>query len=129
MKSNLKIFLESLGCPKNRVDSEVILSSFLEKGWKSTNNPKDADFLLLNTCSFILPAREESVSRFFDLLSIKKKNAKICVAGCLPQLYPNLFEMLPEADFITGINDNPKITELISSHWNSNLRNKIEQPK
>lgn len=108
-----KLYLESLGCPKNRVDSEVILSSFLNSGWELTQDESEADLIILNTCSFILPAREESISRFFELNEIRKNSSRICIAGCLPQLYPDLKKMLPEADLIAGINDIPELVKLV----------------
>ncbi len=120
-----KLYLESLGCPKNRVDSEVILSSFLNKGWELTQDESEADLIILNTCSFILPAREESISRFFELNEIRKNGSKICVAGCLPQLYPNLKEMLPEADLVVGINDIPVLVNLVEKS-KSDI---VEEPK
>ena len=126
MKS-LKIYLESLGCPKNRVDSEVILSAFLNSDWELTQNESDADLIILNTCSFILPAREESISRFFELNDARKKGSKICIAGCLPQLYPDLATMLPEADAVIGINNIPSLPELIEK--NRKILEPVEKPE
>ena len=126
---NPKMFLESLGCPKNRVDSEVILSSFLNSGWEITDNESIADLIILNTCSFILPAREESISRFFELNSSRKKGSKICIAGCLPQLYPDLATMIPEADIIVGINDIPRLTEMINENLESEFKKEIQKPQ
>lgn len=116
MKDHKKLFFESLGCPKNRVDSEVIIANFLNKGWVVTDLPQDADLIILNTCSFIHDARVESVNRFFELHSVLKKGAKVAVAGCMPQLYPDLKAMLPEADFIFGINDIAQIFELVEKN-------------
>lgn len=124
-----KIFFESLGCPKNRVDSEVILSSFLNSGWEITENESVADLIILNTCSFILPAREESVSRFFELHSARKKGSKICIAGCLPQLYPDLAAMIPEADIIVGINDIPRLAEMIDKNLKKEFLKPIGKPE
>ena len=123
----LKIYLESLGCPKNRVDSEVILSSFLNSGWNITQDETKADLIILNTCSFILPAREESISRFFELNDARKKGSRICVAGCLPQLYPDLATMLPEADAVIGINDIPGLPKLLEK--NGKIRKLVKSPE
>lgn len=119
------LFFESLGCPKNRVDAEVMISKLLNNGWEMTNDPQTADLIVLNTCSFISDAREESISRFFELDSAKKKGAKIALTGCLPQLYPDLKKSLKEADFITGINDIGQIAELVSGNWENGYKSEI----
>ena len=121
------LFCCSLGCPKNRVDSEVVIAQFLDKGWDIAESSGKADLVILNTCSFINDAREESVNSFFELHGGLKKGAKIAVMGCLPQLYPNLGEMLPEADFIFSVNDIPNIEKIVSAHWNEGYRGKGEK--
>ena len=118
------LFCCSLGCPKNRVDSEVVIAQFLDKGWGIAESSAKADLVILNTCSFINDAREESVNSFFELHGGLKKGAKIAVMGCLPQLYPNLGEMLPEADFIFSVNDIPNIEKIVTSNWEKGYRGK-----
>ena len=129
MESSMKktVFCCSLGCPKNRVDSEVVIAQFLDKGWVIAESSGKADLVILNTCSFINDAREESVNSFFELHGGLKKGAKIAVMGCLPQLYPNLGDMLPEADFIFGVNDIPNVEKIVSKHWNEGYRGKSEK--
>ena len=122
-----KLFCCSLGCPKNRVDSEVVIAQFVDSGWEVAETSDKADLVILNTCSFINDAREESVNLFFELHGGLKKGAKIAVMGCLPQLYPNLGEMLPEADFIFGVNDLPNVAEIVSANWESGYKGKIGQ--
>ncbi|MBP5202424.1 30S ribosomal protein S12 methylthiotransferase RimO [bacterium] len=119
-----KLFCCSLGCPKNRVDSEIVIAQFVNKGWAVAETSGKADLVILNTCSFINDAREESVNSFFELHGGLKKGAKIAVMGCLPQLYPNLGEMLPEADFIFSVNDIPNIEKIVSAHWNEGYKGK-----
>ncbi len=119
------LFFESLGCPKNRVDSEVMISKLMDSGWIVTDSPEKADLIVLNTCSFINTAREESIARFFELNSAKKKEARIAVTGCLPQLYPELARDLHEADFITGINDILEISGIIEKYWEEGYKAKI----
>ena len=121
-----KLFCCSLGCPKNRVDSEVVIAQFVDKGWEVVETSGKADLVILNTCSFINDAREESVNSFFELHASLKKGAKIAVMGCLPQLYPNLGDMLPEADFIFGVNDLPHVAKIVTEHWNDGFRGKSE---
>jgi len=108
-----KLFFESLGCPKNRVDSEVMIAGLMNSGWVITADPGEADLIILNTCSFIADARDESVSRFFELHSSLKKGARIGVAGCLPQLYPDMKNMLNEADFVIGIDNIADISSIV----------------
>lgn len=108
-----KLFFESLGCPKNRVDSEVMIASLLNNGWKMTDKVNEADLVILSTCGFISDARTESIERFFELHSSLKKGACICVAGCLPQLYPDLKKMLPEADIVIGIDNISDISSIV----------------
>ena len=129
MESSMKktVFCCSLGCPKNRVDSEVVIAQFLDNGWVIAESSGKADLVILNTCSFINDAREESVNSFFELHGGLKKGAKIAVMGCLPQLYPNLGDMLPEADFIFGVNDIPDIEKIVSKHWDEGYRGKSEK--
>lgn len=129
MESSMKktVFCCSLGCPKNRVDSEVVIAQFLDNGWVIAESSGKADLVILNTCSFINDAREESVNSFFELHGGLKKGAKIAVMGCLPQLYPNLGDMLPEADFVFGVNDIPNIEKIVSKHWNEGYRGKSEK--
>ncbi|HNW16454.1 MAG TPA: 30S ribosomal protein S12 methylthiotransferase RimO, partial [bacterium] len=108
-----KLFFESLGCPKNRVDSEVMIAALMNSGWVITEDPGEADLIILNTCSFIADARDESVSRFFELHASLKKGARIGVAGCLPQLYPDLKNVLNEADLVIGIDNIADISSIV----------------
>ena len=119
------LFCRTLGCPKNRVDSEIVIAQFLDKGWEITDDSGKADLVVLNTCSFINDAREEAVNSFFELHGGLKKGAKIAVMGCLPQLYPNLGGMLPEADFVFGVNDIPDIEKIVSEHWKEGFRSVV----
>ncbi len=98
-----RIYIESLGCAKNQVDSEILLSYAGEDGYTRTDNVEDADVIVVNTCGFIESAKEESINTFFAL---KKKNpgAKIILAGCLAQRYGKEME-LEEADAIFGNRD------------------------
>ncbi len=98
-----KIYIESLGCAKNQVDSEILLSYALENGYERTEEVSEADVIVVNTCGFIQSAKEESINTFFGL---KEKNpgAKIILAGCLAQRYGETME-LEEADAIFGNHD------------------------
>ncbi len=106
------VYLESLGCPKNRVDSEVMLAALLADGWYVTDDSTKADLIILNSCAFIEEAREETIARFFALHAQKRKGARVVLAGCLPQLHPDMGKLLPEADFVIGIDDVPRIAAI-----------------
>lgn len=112
MKRSL-LYLESLGCPKNRVDSEVMLAALIAEGWELVDDPSRADLLLLNTCAFVEDARRETIERFFDLHARRKKGARLAIAGCLPQLSPAIAKELAEADIVLGLNDIPRVAELV----------------
>lgn len=107
------LYLESLGCPKNRVDSEVMLAALIADGWDIVDEPARADLILLNTCAFVEDARRETIERFFDLHRRRKKGARLAVAGCLPQLFPAIAKELAEADIVLGLNDIPRVAELV----------------
>ena len=81
-----KIYIESLGCAKNQVDSEVLLSYAGDEGYVRVEEPEDADVVVVNTCGFIESAKEESINTFFALKERCPK-AKIIMAGCLAQRY------------------------------------------
>ena len=106
----MKLYLESLGCDKNRVDSEKLLSELLEKyeGSEVTLDPSEADIAIVNTCSFIGPAKEESINTILDLAEYKKSGRlkKLIVAGCLVERYKDeIRKELPEIDEIASVND------------------------
>ena len=106
----MKLYLESLGCDKNRVDSEKLLSELLGKydGAEVTLDPSEADIAIVNTCSFIGPAKEESINTILDLAEYKKSGSlkKLIVAGCLVERYKDeIRKELPEIDEIASVKD------------------------
>ena len=97
----------SLGCNKNRVDTETALGLLKEKGFLLTEDPAQADILLVNTCGFIDPAKEESVNTILDMAEYKQTgNCKVLVVtGCLSQRYSgDLLKEIPEIDVLLGVN-------------------------
>ncbi len=107
-----KIYIESLGCAKNQVDSEVLLTYAEENGFERTMEAEDADVIVVNTCGFIESAKTESINTFFSLKEINP-NAKIVLAGCLAQRYGKEME-LDEADAIFGNHDLSKFPEILA---------------
>ena len=106
----MKLYLESLGCDKNRVDSEKLLSELLGKydGAEVTLDPSEADIAIVNTCSFIGSAKEESINTILDLAEYKKSGRlkKLIVAGCLVERYKDeIRKELPEIDEIASVKD------------------------
>ena len=97
----------SLGCNKNRVDTETALGLLKEKGYRLTGDPAEADILLVNTCGFIDPAKEESVNTILEMAEYKTSGRckVLAVTGCLSQRYPgDLMKEIPEIDVLLGVN-------------------------
>lgn len=113
--NKLKIGLISLGCDKNRIDSEIILSK-LSGNYEIVNDASSADIIIVNTCGFIESSKQESIDTILEMASYKKEhNCKILVAtGCLTQRYgKEILELMPELDLILGVNDYDKLEKLI----------------
>ncbi len=109
-----KAFLVSLGCAKNTVDSERVLGLLKEK-YELTDDPSEAELILVNTCGFITPAKEESIETILELSEYKKKGAKLIIFGCLAKRYEKeLKEELHEADFILPIEPFAEIKTLFN---------------
>jgi ribosomal protein S12 methylthiotransferase len=108
----LKIGFVSLGCPKNLVDSEVMMGALVARGHELTPHPGDADVLVVNTCSFIDPAKKESVDTILEMAEYKKtgRARKLIVAGCLVERYRgDIRKEMPEVDALVGTNDLDRI--------------------
>ena len=103
----MKIGTISLGCDKNRVDTEKMLARLLGRGHTFVDREDDADVIVVNTCAFIDSAKTESIDEILSAVEYKKKNGtKIVVTGCLPQRYKgDLKEALPEVDLFLGTGD------------------------
>ncbi|MCK4419362.1 30S ribosomal protein S12 methylthiotransferase RimO, partial [Candidatus Aerophobetes bacterium] len=109
----MKVNLISLGCPKNLVDSEVILGKLGEAGYALTSLSKDADIIIINTCSFIDKARSESYEVISRLACQKGPSQKLIICGCLPQLEKRkLFLKYPQVDALLGSADFYKIEKV-----------------
>ncbi len=107
----IKIAVSTLGCPKNLVDSENMISELLNDGFSVTDDANEADVLVLNTCGFIDNAKEESVTLILEYAEIKKhKSLILVVVGCLVERYrDNLKTQIPDVDIWLGVGD---ITDL-----------------
>jgi len=115
---SVAIHLVSLGCPKNLVDSEVILGRVGAKGFVVAQQPEDADILMVNTCGFIESAKQESIEAILDLVRLKEDDPakRVVVAGCLGQRYPEeLAKEIPEIDAIVGMSEYPRMPEILGN--------------
>jgi ribosomal protein S12 methylthiotransferase len=113
LKSN-KVHIVSLGCPKNLVDSEVMAAVLAGSGYKLQPRAEDAHIIIINTCAFILPSKEESIEEILRMAEFKKQDTGACthlvVTGCLPQRYGTALEKeFPEVDLFLGVDEVPAI--------------------
>src|SRR5512138_345104 len=100
-----RVYMHTLGCPKNRVDSEVMLGTLAEAGFRLEQDPARADVVVVNTCGFIESAKVESVDAIVELAELKRTGRckKLVVAGCLVQRHAKeLARSLPEVDHFIG---------------------------
>lgn len=112
-----KLYLCSLGCNKNLVDSEIMLGRL--QNYEVVSSPDDADVMIVNTCGFITSAKEESIKTILELANYKKENSVLVVTGCLMQRYKDeLMRELPEVDIFSGVGDYDKIDEMILKKQN-----------
>lgn len=122
-KKSLSII--TLGCPKNQVDSEK-LASALSYSFIVEHEKEVADYIIINTCSFILPAKEETIDTILDYIELKKQGLveKIIVTGCMAQLYKkDLLDNLPEIDMIFGLSEYDKLLKTLTKNQNINISN------
>jgi ribosomal protein S12 methylthiotransferase len=116
MAAEKKVVLVSLGCPKNLLDSEVMLGKLFEEGYELTVDPVEAEYLIVNTCGFIQDAKEESIEHILEMAEIKAKYAgkKLVVSGCLAQRYGGeLLQEMPEIDVLVGTGHFQQMPEVL----------------
>src|ERR1043166_412516 len=112
-----RVGLISLGCAKNLVDAEIILGTLLKDGLEITNDASQADVLIVNTCSFIDSAQEESIDAILqssELRQARNPRQGLIVSGCLPQRFrEQLPKLLPEVDAFIGIDQVTQVTQIV----------------
>ncbi len=115
-----RLFFQTLGCPKNRVDSEVMLGALAADGYQLVAQPEESDVLVVNTCSFIEASKVESIDAILELVRVKSESApgkRIVVAGCFAQRYADDIKAeIPEVDLIVGTGEYHRITELLDEN-------------
>src|SRR6187551_3140844 len=117
----MKIGMISLGCPKNLVDSEVMLGLAQQTGHELTRDAVDADVLIVNTCAFIDKAKQESIDTILEMAEHKKTGAcqRLVVTGCMAERYRvELREQIPEIDAILGTGEVPEIVRALGGPGN-----------
>jgi ribosomal protein S12 methylthiotransferase len=117
--SKAAVYFVSLGCPKNLVDSQVMLGLLEKDQYSVTQQPEDAEVIIVNTCSFIQASQEESIETILEMAQYKESGkCKVLVAsGCLPQRYAKELEKdMPEVDLFIGTGQYQRITELLDTH-------------
>ncbi|MBQ8005764.1 MAG: 30S ribosomal protein S12 methylthiotransferase RimO [Clostridia bacterium] len=114
----MKIGFVSLGCPKNQLDTEVMLHKIMEAGYEITAEETEADIIIINTCAFIESAKKEAIDNIIDIGWLKENRSLkgIIVTGCLSERYrDSIFEELPEVDAIIGVGSIHNIVEAVKS--------------
>src|SRR5437764_11411944 len=113
----VRVGLISLGCAKNLVDGEIMLGALLKDGVEITNDAAKADVVIVNSCSFIDSAQEESVDTILesaDVREAKNRGQALVVSGCLPQRFrEDLPKLLPEVDAFMGIDQVERVNEIV----------------
>lgn len=108
-----KLFITTLGCTKNLVDSEVMIAK-LQNEYELISEPEDAELIIVNSCGFIQPAKAESIETILELDSLRKDNSILVMSGCMSERYKDeLKDNLSEVDIFTGVGDYHKIDELV----------------
>ena len=113
----LRVGLISLGCAKNLVDAEIMLGTLLQAGVEIINDPAQADAVIVNTCSFIDAAQEESVDAILESAGVREarhRGQALIVSGCLPQRFrEDLPKLLPEVDAFMGIDQVTQVADIV----------------
>ncbi|HTH06161.1 MAG TPA: radical SAM protein, partial [Ilumatobacteraceae bacterium] len=98
-----RFYIETLGCPKNQVDSDKLVGTLLADGMTATDDPRAADLVVVNTCAFIEEARQESIETILTLDGQRRDGARLVVTGCMAERYGDeLAHALPEVDQVAG---------------------------
>ncbi|MFK7929570.1 MAG: 30S ribosomal protein S12 methylthiotransferase RimO [Myxococcota bacterium] len=126
-----RVHLVSLGCSKNRVDSEVMVGTLVEGGFELVDEPDGADVIVVNTCSFIQPATEESIDTVLEMSQYKTEGSaqKLVVTGCMVQRYGTSLEAeLPEVDHFLGTGEYHRIADVLKSRDAQAPRSFVDTP-
>ncbi len=113
----VRYWIETLGCPKNHVDSEKLAGLLVSQGYDAATSPDTADLVVANTCAFIEPAREESIETVLDLADRRRAGARLVVTGCMAERYADeLVDALPEVDLVARFGESLTPTSVTLRH-------------
>ena len=125
-----RFHVETLGCPKNAVDSDKVIASLLADGLERASSVEDADVVVVNTCAFIEAARKESIDVTLALAEAKRGDAKLVVTGCMAERYgEELAAALPEADAVVGFSGEGAIADVVLKRKPTGVRDLLELPR
>ena len=129
-----KLGVVSLGCPKNAVDTELVLGDLQGDEYELTSDQKDADVIIVNTCGFIESSKKESIDAILEMVALKTegKCKKLVVTGCLSERYSDeLLKEIPEIDHMLGVNQYPRLKQILkesNSQKNNTSINHVHEP-
>ncbi|GIU87345.1 MAG: ribosomal protein S12 methylthiotransferase RimO [Acidimicrobiia bacterium] len=125
-----RFHVETLGCPKNAVDSDKVVASLLADGMVAAEGVGDADLVVVNTCAFVESARRESIEVALALADAKRPGAKLVVTGCLAERYGGeLAAAMPEADAVVGFGGAGELAQVVLRRRPSGVRDLLELPR
>jgi len=125
-----RFYVETLGCPKNAVDSDKVTASLLADGLVPASSAEEAELVVVNTCAFVEAARQESIDVTLALAEARKPGAKLVVTGCLAERYGDeLATALPEADAVVGFGGEGDLAEVVLKRKPAGVRDLLELPR
>lgn len=126
-----RFYVETLGCPKNAVDSDKVVASLLADGLTPAGQAEDADLIVVNTCAFVEAARQESIDAALMLADAKRPEARLVLTGCMAERYgAELAEALPEADAVVGFAGEGSLSQVVlMGRKPAGVRDLLELPR
>jgi ribosomal protein S12 methylthiotransferase len=125
-----RFHVETLGCPKNAVDSDKLTAALLADGLEPAASPEDAELVVVNTCAFVEAARQESIDAALAFSEDRKPGAKLVVTGCMAERYgAELAAALPEADAVVGFGGEGALAEVVLKRKPTGVRDLLELPR
>ncbi|CAB4774928.1 MAG: 30S ribosomal protein S12 methylthiotransferase RimO [Actinobacteria bacterium] len=125
-----RFFVETLGCPKNAVDSDKVTATLLADGLVAAQSPEEADLVVVNTCAFIEAARQESIDTVLALSDRRRDGARIVVTGCMAERYGDeLAEALPEVDAVVGFAGEGDLASVLLGRPSGGVRDLLDLPR
>jgi len=125
-----RFHVETLGCPKNAVDSDKLTAALLADGLEPATSPEEAELVVVNTCAFVEAARQESIDAALALADARKPGAKLVVTGCMAERYgAELAAALPEADAVVGFGGEGALAEVVLKRKPTGVRDLLELPR